>query len=187
VGGLADLDVRVATPADAAELLVLQRACWVREGLAAAGRWVVPPLVEELAEVAAGLGEWTTMVARVRTAEGAATGAAGGADGSAADSGAVGAAAGRLVASVRGRVRPADPSVWEVGRLMVAPDLQGRGLGRELLVLAESLAPSAVDDFRLTTGVLEKGNQRFYARSGYRVLPGEPTHPGAVDLAKRRR
>ena len=47
-GALADLDVRVATPADAAELLVLQRACWVREGLASLGRWVVPPLVEEL-------------------------------------------------------------------------------------------------------------------------------------------
>ena len=38
-GALADLDVRVAMPADAAELLVLQRACWVREGLAAPGRW----------------------------------------------------------------------------------------------------------------------------------------------------
>ena len=29
------------------------------------------------------------------------------------------------------------PRCWEVGRLMVAPDLQGRGLGRELLALAE--------------------------------------------------
>ena len=63
-GALADLDVRVATPADAAELLVLQRACWVREGLAALGRWVVPPLVEELPDVVAGLGEWTTYMSR---------------------------------------------------------------------------------------------------------------------------
>ena len=119
-GALADLDVRVATPADAAELLVLQRACWVREGLAAQGRWVVPPLAEELADVVAGLGEWTTYAVRVRSADGS---------------------PGRLVASVRGRVRPGDATVWEVGRLMVAPDLQGRGLGRELLALAESLAP----------------------------------------------
>ncbi len=165
-GALADLDVRVATPADAAELLVLQRACWVREGLAAQGRWVVPPLAEELADVVAGLGEWTTYAVRVRSADGA---------------------PGRLVGSARGRVRPVDATFWEVGRLMVAPDLQGRGLGRELLSLAESLAPSGVTGFWLTTGVLEEGNQRFYKRAGYRLVPGEPTYPGAVDLTKRRR
>ncbi len=166
VGALADLDVRVATPADAAELLVLQRACWVREGLAAHGRWHVPPLVEELDDVVTGLGEWTTYAARVRSADGS---------------------PGRLVGSVRGRVRPVDTSCWEVGRLMVAPDLQGRGLGRELLALGESPAPASVTGFWLTTGILEEGNQRFYKRAGYRLVPGEPTHPGAVDLTKRRR
>ncbi len=165
-GALADLDVRAATPADAAELLVLQRACWVREGLAAQGRWVVPPLVEEHDDVVAGLGEWTTRVARVRSADGS---------------------PGRLVASVRGRTHPDDATRWEVGRLMVAPDLQGRGLGRELLALAESLAPGGATHFWLTTGVLEDGNQRFYKRAGYRPVPGEPTYPGAVDLTKRRR
>ncbi len=165
-GALADLDVRVAPPADAAELLVLQRACWVREGLAAQGRWVVPPLVEELDDVVAGLGEWTTYAARVRSADGS---------------------PGRLVGSVRGRVRPVDPTHWEVGRLMVAPDLQGRGLGRELLALGESPAPSAVTAYWLTTGILEEGNQRFYKRAGYRLVPGEPSYPGAVDLTKRRR
>ena len=165
-GALADLDVRVATPADAAELLVLQRACWVREGLGSLGRWVVPPLVEELPDVVAGLGEWTTYAVRVRSSDGS---------------------PGRLVASVRGRVRPVDATYWEVGRLMVAPDLQGRGLGRELLALAESLAPSSATGFWLTTGVLEEGNQRFYKRSGYRLVAGEPTYPGAVDLTKRRR
>jgi tRNA (guanine37-N1)-methyltransferase len=165
-GALAELDVRVATPADAAELLVLQRACWVREGLAAQGRWVVPPLVEELADVVAGLGEWTTYAVRVRSADGS---------------------PGRLVGSVRGRVRPVDPTCWEVGRLMVAPDLQGRGLGRELLALGESPAPSSVTAYWLTTGILEEGNQRFYKRAGYRLVPGEPTYPGAVDLTKRRR
>ena len=166
VGALADLDVRAATPADAAELLVLQRACWVREGLAAQGRWVVPPLVEELDDVVAGLREWTTYAVRVRSADGS---------------------RGRLVGSVRGRVRPVDPTFWEVGRLMVAPDLQGRGLGRELLALGESPAPSSATAYWLTTGILEEGNQRFYKRAGYRLVPGEATYPGAVDLTKRRR
>ena len=84
-GSLADLDVGVAVPADAAELRVLQRACWVEEGLRAQGRWVVPPLAETLEEVVTGLGEWTTYVARVRSADGR---------------------PGRLVGSVRGRLRP---------------------------------------------------------------------------------
>jgi len=75
------------------------------------GSWHIPPLEESLEDVVTGLGEWTTWVARVPSADGT----------------------GRLVGSVRGRVRPDDPTVWESGRLMVAADLQGRGLGRALL------------------------------------------------------
>ena len=164
VGGLADLDVRLATPADAAELLVLQRACWAPEGLAS-GDWLVPPLAETLEEVRAAVGEWRTYA--VRTASS-------------------GGALGRLVASVRGRVRPGDPAVWETARLMVAPDLQGRGLGRELLALSEAAAPASVTTYWLTTGVVAAQNQRFYRRAGYRRAPGEPTYPGAVDLVKPR-
>lgn len=164
VGSLAELDVRLATPADAAELLVLQRACWAPEGLAS-GDWVVPPLAETLEEVRAAVGEWRTYAVRTASVEGG---------------------LGRLVGSVRGRVRPGDPAVWETTRLMVAPDLQGRGLGRELLALSEAAAPASVTTFWLTTGVVAAQNQRFYRRAGYRRAPGEPTYPGAVDLVKPR-
>ncbi len=164
-GSLADLDVRLAVPADAPELLVLQRACWVEEGLRAQERWVVPPLAETLEDVVAGVADWTTYAVRTRSVDGI---------------------PGRLLGSVRGRVRPGDEAVWEVGRLMVAPDLQGRGLGRELLALVEAAAPASVTRFWLTTGVLAQDNQRFYRRAGYRLAPGEPTYPGAVDLTKRR-
>ena len=67
---------------------------------------------------------------------------------------------GRIVASVRGRVRPADPTFWEVGRLMVAPDLQGRGLGRELLALG--------DEFHLRGDVTGPG--LFELRDGLQHL-----------------
>ena len=164
VGSLAELDVRLATPADAAELLVLQRACWAPEGLAS-GDWVVPPLAETLEEVRAAVGEWPTYAVRTASVEGG---------------------LGRLVGSVRGRVRTGDPAVWETTRLMVAPDLQGRGLGRELLALSEAAAPASVTTFWLTTGVVAAQNQRFYRRAGYRRAPGEPTYPGAVDLVKPR-
>jgi tRNA (guanine37-N1)-methyltransferase len=162
---LADLDVRNATPADVPELLVLQRACWAEEGRAS-GDWRIPPLDERLDELAAELGEWTTYAVRTASANGS---------------------PGRLVASVRGRVRPGDPAVWETSRLMVAPDLQGRGLGRELLALSEGRAPASVTSFWLTTGVVAAANQRFYRRAGYRPAPGGPTYAGAVDLVKPRR
>lgn len=165
VDGLDALDVRVAVPADAPELLVLQRACWLPEGRIS-GSWHIPPLDETLDDVVDGLGEWTTWVARVP------------ADGS---------TPGRLVGSVRGRVRPGDAGVWEVGRLMVAPDLQGRGLGRALMELSEAAAPDGVTSFWVNTGRVSEANIRRYRRSGYRLLPGEGTFPGTVDLVKRRR
>jgi tRNA (guanine37-N1)-methyltransferase len=164
-GALAELDVRVATPADAPELLVLQRACWMPEARVSGG-WGIPPLDESLEEVAEGIGAWTTYAVRTASAH---------------------AGAGRLVASVRGRVRPGDDAVWETGRLMVAPDLQGRGLGRELLELAEATAPASVTTFWINTGAVSEGNQRRYRRAGYRLLPGEGTWPGTVDLVKPRR
>ena len=45
---------------------------------------------------------------------------------------------GRLVGAVRGR---REGEVWDIGRVMVAPDLQGRGIGRYLLTAIEEAAP----------------------------------------------
>jgi tRNA (guanine37-N1)-methyltransferase len=156
--GLAGLEVRAAVPADAAELVVLQRACWLPEVHAAAGSWAGP--MEDVAETVAGLARWRTWVVR---------------------------AGGRLVGSVRGRVAADDPHVWQTGRLMVAPDLQGRGLGRALLALSESAAPEGVTSYRLDTGATNAANHRFYRRAGYRRVPGPGRLEGTVDMVKPRR
>jgi tRNA (guanine37-N1)-methyltransferase len=68
---------------------------------------------------------------------------------------------------------------------MVAPYLQGRGLGRELLSYAESLAPDDVRTLWLNTGAKSTENLRLYKKAGYRVRPGEGEFPGTVDLTKR--
>ncbi len=149
----------VATRADAPELLVLQRACWVDEGRAA-GTFAIPPLTETLTDVTASLDAWTTWVVR---------------------------AGDRLVASVRGRVAPDDPATWETGRLMVAPDLAGRGLGRALLAYAESAAPEGASRLWINTGARSERNLRIYRKAGYRVEPGAGRFPGTVDLVKRAR
>ncbi|MGL4743771.1 MAG: tRNA (guanosine(37)-N1)-methyltransferase TrmD [Dermatophilaceae bacterium] len=162
--GLGGLDVRLATAADVPELLVLQRACWLPEGQRA-GSWTIPPLDEPLEVVAASLREWTTWVVRSQRADGT---------------------SGRLVGSVRGRVRPDDERAWETGRLMVTPDLQGRGLGRDLLSLSEAAAPGSVATLWINTGAFGESNLRRYLRAGYRRTPGEGAVPGTVDLIKHR-
>jgi tRNA (guanine37-N1)-methyltransferase len=90
-------------------------------------------------------------------------------------------AAGRLVGAVRASL---DGAVWEIGRLMVAPDLAGRGLGRALLERIEALAPDAATTYSLFTGAGSLRNQRIYKKAGYR-LRGDSPFPGAVRLEKR--
>jgi len=154
VGGIEGLEVRAATRADAGELTTLQLACWVREQHDNPGARV-PALHESVEDVAEWLGEWTTFVAR-------------GPDG-------------RLVGAVRSRLHEQS---WDIGRIMVAPDLQGRGWGRALLELAERAAPDEAQDLVVVTGARSSRNLRMYRRAGYRAT-GTPD-PGTVRLVKRR-
>jgi tRNA (guanine37-N1)-methyltransferase len=156
VGALADLDVRPAVHADAGELYTLQRACWLQE-LEANPGVEIPALRESLDDVRRGLGEWTVMVAREPTS-------------------------GRLVGAVRGRVDP--HGEWDIGRVMVAPDLQGRGLGRALLELVEALAPADVTTYVLFTGAGSTDNLRMYKKAGFRLRADRKAPPGAVVLTK---
>ncbi len=89
--------------------------------------------------------------------------------------------AGRLVGAVRGRLHGQS---WDVGRLMVAPDLQGRGLGRMLLERIEALAPAEATELELFTGTGSKRNQAIYRKAGYR--PRGEIRPGVVRMTKRR-
>lgn len=94
----------------------------------------------------------------------------------------------RLVAAVRAHQ---DGPRWEIGRLMVAPDLRGMGLGRWLLAYAESRAPGSVRRFDLFTGARSERNVRMYRSAGYE-LTGPPEEKlgqhisGAVFLTKAR-
>jgi tRNA (guanine37-N1)-methyltransferase len=115
----------------------------------------IPALHESLEDVRADLDRWLTLVVRWE---------------------------GRLVASVRARQ---DRTTWFVGRLMVAPDLQGHGLGRELLARIEAAAPDGTDTIALVTGARSEANQRLYRRAGYRPERVQPD-PRIVALHKRR-
>jgi tRNA (guanine37-N1)-methyltransferase len=92
----------------------------------------------------------------------------------------------RIVGAVHVAV---DGSVARIGRLMVAPDWQGRGVGTKLLRVAEQTAPAGVTQYELFTGAESEGNLRLYRKAGYREVRRE-SHTAKVDLvllAKRRR
>ena len=161
IGGA--VEVRAAEPADAGELFTLQQACWLAEARDN-DTFEVPALLEDLDDVRRSFDRWTTLV--VRSGD-------------------------RLIGSVRGMLldegdRPV--RTWEIGRLMVAPDLRGRGLGRWLLARVEEVADDAASRFELVTGARSTANQRRYKRAGYRPAPdGIAAIPGTVRLVKDRR
>jgi len=157
LGGL-ELEVRPATRADAGELFTLTRACWLQELWANPGV-PIPALEESFEDAVRGIEEWATFVAL---------------------------AGGRIVGSTRGRL-VGDGTVWDVGRVMVAPDLQGRGLGRYLLRLIEDRAPAEAASYELWTGANSLDNIRMYKKAGYRLQGPAPGPPGAVVLTKPRR
>jgi ribosomal protein S18 acetylase RimI-like enzyme len=115
----------------------------------------IPALHETLADVRDWLGTWTTWCVRND---------------------------GRLIGAVRAHQE--GPS-WEIGRLMVAPDLAGQGLGGWLLRLAEAHAPADVDSITLFTGSASVRNIAMYERAGFRHTPAAATQ-GVVRLVKHR-
>ncbi|MBW8751644.1 MAG: tRNA (guanosine(37)-N1)-methyltransferase TrmD [Propionibacteriales bacterium] len=154
---LDDVELRLVEPADAGELYTLQRACWVQEMEANPGV-PIPALQESYADLQRWITTDTVLVAR---------------------------SAGRLVAAVRAsRHDGRDGPLWDIGRLMVAPDLQGRGLGRTLLERIEAMAPADTVGYVLFTGSGSVRNQAMYKKAGYRVR--REIEPGVVMLTKRR-
>jgi GNAT superfamily N-acetyltransferase len=148
--GLAGLRIARAEADDAAELLVLQRACWVAEALAN-DTLAIAALHETLDDVEFGIAHQQTWVVR---------------DGA------------RLVGSVRATL---EGDAWEIGRLMVAPDLGGRGLGRFLLAWIEEHRPGAAARFQLFTGAKSTRNLRLYNAAGYQL---DRTADGVAHLSK---
>ncbi|MEU1589147.1 GNAT family N-acetyltransferase [Micromonospora sp. NPDC005710] len=137
---------------DAGEILTVQRAAYLSEAQHYSDPFL-PPLTETLDEVAAVLaGPSVVLVARVGH---------------------------RLVGSVRARL---DGDTAHVGRLAVAPDHQGRGVGARLLTAIEHACADRAARFTLFTGADSAGNLRLYQRHGYRIVAHRPD-PNGISLA----
>lgn len=83
----------------------------------------------------------------------------------------------RIVGAVRAHV---EGTALHVGRLTVAPDWQGRGIGSMLLAAIEGHHGGEVDTAALFTGHLSEANLAMYRRRGYLEQRREPLSPGVV-------
>lgn len=153
--------VRLGTD-QAGEVLTLQRAAYVTEAQAH-GDLNLPPLRQDLTALVAELGEPHVLALGWRDAND------------------------RLIAAVRAR-RVSDPhETWaEIGRLTVAPDWQGQGLGSGLLVALGDRLPADVAELRLFTGEHSHDNLRLYYRLGFIETTRQPT-PSGYDLVHLRK
>jgi GNAT superfamily N-acetyltransferase len=80
---------------------------------------------------------------------------------------------GIIIGSIKGRV---EQGTCHVGRLMVHPDYQRRGIGRKLLKTLERviLETQDISRFELFTGERSFDNINLYLSEGYRIFRNEP-------------
>lgn len=130
--------IEQVTDEDAGELLTLRRAAFVTEAQAY-GDPNIPPLTQTLCELRTDI-----------AAEGIIT---------------LGAWSGhRLVGSVRVELEGAKATL---GRLAVAPDMQGQGIGTQMMFAVLPLLPDEVDEIWVFTGRDSKQNIAMYTNQGY--------------------
>ncbi|MBW8481107.1 GNAT family N-acetyltransferase [Actinomadura parmotrematis] len=129
--------IETAGPADAGEILTVQRAAYLTEAQLY-GDPFIAPLVESLDQMRRLL-ESDALVLKALHGP-------------------------RIVGAVRAQF---SGRTCLVGRLVVAPDARGRGIGSRLMRDLEAAAAGRADGCALFTGHLSDGNLRLYRRLGY--------------------
>jgi GNAT superfamily N-acetyltransferase len=142
VGGCPGLQIEAASRVDAPTLLQLQRLAYQSEARIY-NDWSLPPLLETVNQLQKDFDTHTWIKAVL-------------------DDVLVGAVRGRW--SAQGRCA--------VGRLIVRPDLQSKGIGRSLMESIEAEF-AAAEWFELFTGARSLRNIRFYGMLGYRPFRSE--------------
>jgi ribosomal protein S18 acetylase RimI-like enzyme len=89
---------------------------------------------------------------------------------------------GRLVGAIRFVERD---GLLLIGRIAIAPDMQGEGIGRMLLDAAEE--SSSADVAELFTGSLSEANIRLYESCGYEEHERVPDGDGTEQVFLRKR
>jgi ribosomal protein S18 acetylase RimI-like enzyme len=131
---------------DAETILALQKLAYQSEARFY-NDWKLPPLTQDIESLREEFG--TSVVLKATTASG------------------------RLVGSVRARVIDGTAAI---GRLIVHPEYQRRGIGSQLLRAIEAACPGAAK-FELFTGSRSEATIRLYQSHGYTITRTEPVTP----------
>lgn len=89
---------------------------------------------------------------------------------------------GRLVGAIRTRQ---DDDLLLIGRIAIAPDIQGHGIGQRLLEAAEK--HSSATEAELFTGSLSEANIALYKRCGYTETQRVDQSDGIEEVYMRKR
>ena len=142
--------IEQATVDDAEEILHLQKLAYQSEA-EIYGDYSIPPLIQSIEEMKA---EFEGQVFLKASTDDA-----------------------KIIGSVRASLRQ---GTCFIGRLIVCPDFQGRGIGTSLMREIERRFEQA-RRFELFTGHLSERNIRLYQRLGYQVFRQERV-TGSLDL-----
>jgi predicted N-acetyltransferase YhbS len=90
----------------------------------------------------------------------------------------------RMVGAVRAR---RDGTLLLIGRIAIAPDVQGEGVGSQLLAAVEERGrQQGCTEAELFTGSLSEANLRLYAREGYAETQRVPSGDGIEEIYLRK-
>ncbi len=135
------IHITLATEADLPDILKLQQLAY-RSEAELVGDLNIPPLLESLDDLKH-LHADGTSIFTMRLKEG------------------------QLIGSIRGTIRGAS---LHIGKLMVHPDHQGLGYGKQLLLHIENTRLSTIERLELFTSNLSKKNLSLYHSMGYSVF-----------------
>jgi ribosomal protein S18 acetylase RimI-like enzyme len=141
-----DVAISRASLSDAEAILALQKLAYQSEARFY-DDWTLPPLTQEIGSLREEIGASLVLKATV--------------------------AGDRLVGSVRARI---EDGTALVGRLVVHPEFQRRGIGSKLLRAIEEACLDATK-FELFTGSRSVASLRLYRRHGYTITRTEPVSP----------
>ena len=151
------ITIEALRPDDVGELVTLQRAAFLRDAQLY-GDPFIPALTQSSADIMLELSDADRLFLVAKLGS-------------------------RMVGAVRAH---RTGSVTNIGRLMTAPDLEGRGIAGRLMDAVEAAGAPHSEWFELSTGSRSTASVAMYARRGYAVVSEHEAAPGMRVVTMRK-